>query len=93
MIVYIRKRLSESIINYYNERINRQGLTVIQSEAAEDHDDGDQNKRSTNSGKQQVEASKEPSNQVSLLIDATCAPADVRYPTDLSLFNVDAVFS
>lgn len=26
-------------------------------------------------------------NQGSLLIDATCVPADVRYPTDLSLLN------
>jgi hypothetical protein len=28
-----------------------------------------------------------------LLIDATCAPADIRHPDDLSLLNVDAVFS
>ena len=26
-------------------------------------------------------------NQGSLLIDATCLPADIRYPTDLSLLN------
>ena len=26
-------------------------------------------------------------NQGSLLIDATCAPVDIRYPTDLSLLN------
>jgi hypothetical protein len=26
-------------------------------------------------------------NQGSLLIDATCVPADIRYPTDLSLLN------
>ncbi len=26
-------------------------------------------------------------SQGSLLIDATCAPADIRHPTDLSLFN------
>ena len=26
-------------------------------------------------------------NQGSLLIDATCAPVDIRHPTDLSLLN------
>jgi hypothetical protein len=26
-------------------------------------------------------------NKGTLLIDATCAPADIRYPTDLSLLN------
>jgi transposase, IS5 family len=29
----------------------------------------------------------EPKNKGTLLIDATCAPADIRYPTDLSLLN------
>ena len=32
-------------------------------------------------------------NQGSLLIDATCALVNIRYPTDPSLFNVDEVFS
>jgi hypothetical protein len=31
--------------------------------------------------------SNELTNQVSLLIDATCAPADIRHPTDLSILN------
>jgi IS5 family transposase len=28
-----------------------------------------------------------PTNKGKLLLDATCAPADIRYPTDLSLLN------
>ncbi|UIE40725.1 hypothetical protein [Leptodesmis sichuanensis] len=28
-----------------------------------------------------------PPNQGQLIIDASCAPADIRYPTDLSLLN------
>lgn len=28
-----------------------------------------------------------PANKGRLIIDATCAPADIRYPTDLSLLN------
>lgn len=42
MIVYSRKRLPEALINDCNERIVRHGLSLIQSETAEDHDDGNQ---------------------------------------------------
>jgi transposase, IS5 family len=35
----------------------------------------------------QAGSDKAPSNQGTLLIDATCIPADIRYPTDLSLLN------
>ena len=30
---------------------------------------------------------KEDKNQGKLIIDATCAPADISYPTDLNLLN------
>ena len=29
----------------------------------------------------------DPPNQGKLLLDASCAPADIRYPTDLNLLN------
>ena len=37
--------------------------------------------------KQNISSTKVIDNQGSLLIDATCAPVDIRYPTDLSLLN------
>jgi len=33
------------------------------------------------------ETTRKPTHKGKLLLDATCAPADVRYPTDLSLLN------
>ncbi len=33
------------------------------------------------------EPPQDPGNKGTLVLDATCAPADVRYPTDLSLLN------
>jgi transposase, IS5 family len=33
----------------------------------------------------------EPKNQGKLILDATCAPADIKYPTDLGLLNQDRV--
>lgn len=87
MMVYFRKRLPEAVINDCNERIVLHGLSVIRSETPEDHDDGDQDGGSASSGTQQKPSTRAVSNQGSLLIDATCAPADIRHPTDLSLLN------
>lgn len=85
MMVYFRKRLPESVINDCNERIVRHGLAVIRSTES-DNDEGTGGGSSTGEG-----SSDEPpmpaANQGTLLIDATCAPVDIRYPTDLSLLN------
>lgn len=86
-MVYFRKRLPETVVNDCNERIVRHGLTVIQSAVSQDDDDANHGSGSTNSGNQQATATKTSTNQGSLLIDATCAPADIRHPTDLSLLS------
>jgi hypothetical protein len=39
MMVYLRKRLPESVVNDCNERIIRHGLAVIQSTASQDDHD------------------------------------------------------
>ena len=39
MMVYFRKRLSESVVNDCNDRLVRHGLNVIRSSASIDHDD------------------------------------------------------
>ena len=88
MMVYFRKRLPEAIVTDCNERIVRYGLKVIHS--SEDKDPGDNSGSgagsATTSGQAQQSSNKQ-TNQGSLLIDATCAPVDIRHPTDLSLLN------
>ena len=74
------------MINDCNERIVRHGLAVIKSEAAEESDD-DQDGGSVSEDHQPAQSTQEVGNQGSLLIDASCAPADIRHPTDLSLLN------
>ncbi len=87
MMVYFRKRLPESVVNDFNERIVRHGLHVIQSEGSDDDQDADKDGGSA-TGHGSNEQGLSPSvNQGTLLIDATCAPVDIRYPTDLSLLN------
>jgi len=78
MMVYFRKRLPETVVNDCNERIVRHGLTVIRSAESQEDDDDEQGSESANSGNQQAPTSKESTNQGSLLIDATCIPADIR---------------
>jgi len=88
MMVYFRKRLPESVVNDCNERIVRYGLSVISSSATDDHDNNNSHGSGTyRAGDQQIEPETTGPNQGSLLIDATCVPADIRYPIDLSLLN------
>ena len=88
MMVYFRKRLPEAVVNDCNERIVRHGLKVIRS--SDSQGPGDINGSgggSTSSAGQPKSSSQKQPNQGSLLIDATCAPVDIRHPTDLSLLN------
>ncbi|MCK9912586.1 IS5/IS1182 family transposase, partial [Microbacteriaceae bacterium K1510] len=39
------------------------------------------------SAKQDGTSEKTPSHKGTLMLDATCAPADISYPTDLKLLN------
>ena len=88
MMVYFRKRLPEAIVNDCNERIVRYGLKVIHSSDDKDpSDDSGSCAGSATTSDQAQQSSNKQTNQGSLLIDATCAPVDIRHPTDLSLLN------
>jgi hypothetical protein len=88
MMVYFRKRLPESVVNDCNERIVRHGLNVIRSAEPETDEDDDSDRGLPSSDQPaQTGSDKASSNQGTLLIDATCVPVDIRYPTDLSLLN------
>lgn len=74
-LVHFRKRFSEDILSQVNE------LIVFQ-EIPEDSLDGETSESDNND-----DDSEPPANQGKLALDATCAPADIRYPTDLNLLN------
>jgi IS5 family transposase len=81
MLVHFRKRLSLEFVGRINEAI------VVQSENQTlDELKGQAQTDATEQG-QDDDDDSEPANQGQLLIDASCAPADIRYPTDLSLLN------
>jgi hypothetical protein len=82
MLVHFRKRLNRGLIGQINEAIVKQSgenNSPKQETAAESSDstgednDDDEPPSASNAGQ--------------LIVDASCTPADIRYPTDLSLLN------
>jgi transposase, IS5 family len=85
-MVHFRKRISLEMVGRINQQVsvgskkpdNAPSLNPV-SASDEDNDDD------TNDGN--GEQGEEPANQGQLIVDASCAPADIRYPTDLNLLN------
>ena len=72
LMVHFRKRFPADIINQVNEEmLKRQKQS--ESESDDDNNDSSNHDEASPSGK--------------LIIDATCAPADIHYPTDVHLLN------
>jgi hypothetical protein len=72
LLVHFRQRISPNLINKVNERMVEKMRSIIPVKT-EKKKDSDAKNESLNRGK--------------LIIDATCAPADISYPTDLGLLN------
>jgi hypothetical protein len=83
MLVHFRKRLNRQLLGQINEAVLRQsrenappqqaGSTTPSTPKQPDNDDEDEPPSAPNGGQ--------------LIVDASCTPADIRYPTDLSLLN------
>ena len=72
MLVHFRKRFPADILKGMNE------VVVARAAEAIGKDEGDDEPRGS---------SGEPDNKGKLVLDATCVPADITYPTDLKLLN------
>lgn len=79
MLVHFRKRLTLEFVGRINEAVvlpcesqSETGIPPGVDDSEQDDDDDD---------------AEPPPNQGQLLLDASCAPGDIRYPTDLSLLN------
>lgn len=83
-MTHFRKRFPADFINHLNERIVQNQKESTSSNDSSDDDDGG-NKPS--SGKKSPEYKKKTTHQGKLMLDATCAPADIAFPSDLKLLN------
>ena len=77
MLVYFRKRLSRELVGRINEKIvlNRRESSPIKQQ---------QETEGANTEESEPSSVK---NQGKLILDATCTPADISYPTDIKLLN------
>ena len=80
LLVEFRKRLSEDVLNEINEMIIE--YNVQKSDDDNDSDDGD------NNGSNDTDNTSDSSvNSGTLILDATCAPQNIKYPQDIELLN------
>ncbi len=79
MLVHFRKRLSMDFVCKINEQINQKAFGQKKAQSDPSDDDNDQS-NSGSSGKKNV-------NRGKLLINATCTPADITFPTYLKILN------
>jgi hypothetical protein len=75
MLVYFRERISADLVNRVNHGTVQKILETTSSESSEKKIQAEEREDST------------PNNRGKLILDATCAPADISYPTDLELLN------
>jgi len=72
LMTHFRKRFDKDTLTEINESIVRNAAEQDEQPQDKTPDDNDDNK---------------PPNKGKLIVDATCTPADVAYPTDLNLLN------
>jgi hypothetical protein len=92
LMVDFRKRFSESGIQQIAEAIALTSLQSTENVATEPSDDDEPpTEANTHKTTPQETSSEETAdggdNRGQLIADASCAPADIRYPTDVSLLN------
>jgi len=75
-MTYFRKRLTPEILAEINQMIIEAGQ----------EDDNQDNHTGSDAGTTN-EDKPEPQNKGTLILDATCAPADIHFPTDVALLN------
>jgi hypothetical protein len=75
-MVYFRKRLTPEVLGEINEMIVRDAKER-QAKEAKSKDDDDDTDNHPGAGE----------NSGTMIVDATCAPSNIRYPQDVSLLN------
>ncbi|CCQ57821.1 hypothetical protein CWATWH0005_5601 [Crocosphaera watsonii WH 0005] len=73
MLVHFRKRIDGELINKINKKIVKREIDKSDKEVKKKDCLQEKGEKIKNKGK--------------LILDATCAPADIKYPTDLGILN------
>lgn len=78
MLVHFRERISAELVNKVNQEMVKKMLEAASSELTE---------KKTEETEETEKECKPLRNRGKLILDATCAPGDISYPTDLELLN------
>lgn len=78
LMVYFRKRLTPEVLGEINEMILRDAKARQQEADTQQKDDNDNDVNPSTGGG---------SNSGTLIVDATCAPSEIRFPQDVSLLD------
>ena len=84
LLVEFRKRLNEDVLSEINEMIAAYNNPDDSSD--DDSNDGG-NSADNTSNENDINASSEPENEGTLILDATCAPQNIAFPQDINLLN------
>lgn len=79
-LYYFRKRITAEVLAWLNDKL----YEARQKAEESDKDDKDPPAPAGGAG---PDASDGKSNEGTIILDATCAPQDIKYPTDLTLLN------
>lgn len=82
----IRKRLPPQLLQDLNDYVIGYGDPYVEDES-DDHGSSSSTSSTTGSDSASSDGKSAPTNEGTLLLDATCVPQDIRYPTDVSLLN------
>ncbi len=88
-MVYFRKRFSAEAVDWINEAIAVAQVRekLKESDASRSTDNTPPNDACSSQKNEPEQPKEKTKNQGKLLVDATCTPADVAYPTDLNLLS------
>jgi transposase, IS5 family len=78
MLVHFRERISAELVSKVNQEMVKKMLEAASCIDCE---------KKTELPEEATEQSDTPKNRGKLILDATCAPGDISYPTDLNLLN------
>ena len=76
-----------SMMTHFRKRFDKEMLKEINETIVEVAMEDSENKDNIKDESSDDNANNPPSNKGKMIVDATCTPADIAYPTDLSLLN------
>ena len=95
LMVYFRKRLTAKVLGEINEMILATAKVTPEPEAQAENTDGTHENaensneacEDTNKSDDDDDDKPEPPNSGTMIVDATCAPSQIRFPQDTALLN------